>query len=152
MKNLILALLTAFLLAGCKTTYVPIETTTTVTETVRDTIVQVQVETETVTQVVRDTTSTVETRYARSTATWHDGTLEHMIENKTDSIPVNVRYIDREKIVEKPVPYPVEKPVYIDKPVRMPLRWYEVVLQGIGIAALGALVLRIALFVKKRKT
>lgn len=144
MRNLILALLAVFLLAGCaKTIYVPVESKITVKETVRDTVIDVQLEREYVKQIVPDTTSTVETKYARATAVWHgvSGTLEHAIENKADSIPVRIQYVGREVEVEKPAPYPVEVEVPVDRPVRMPLRWYERILQYLGIATLGGGVL-----------
>lgn len=140
MRNFILALLAAFLLAGCaKTIYVPVESKITVKETLRDTVIDVRLEREYVKQIIPDTTSIVETKYARATAVWHgnSATLEHSIENKTDSIPVRIKYVDREVEVEKPAPYPVEVKVPVDKPVRMPLRWYERILQYLGIATLG---------------
>ena len=89
------------LVAACsRKIYIPVEKTVTVTETVRDTVVQVQLEKEYVKVITPDTTSTVETKYARSTATYHgeSGLLEHDIENKQDSIPVKVVYKDREVI------------------------------------------------------
>lgn len=139
MRNFILALLAAFLLGGCKTIYVPVESKITVKETLRDTVIDVRLEREYVKQILPDTTSTVETKYARATAVWHgvSGTLEHAIENKADSIPVRIPYVDREVEIEKPAPYPVEVKVPVDKPVRMPLRWYERILQYLGIATLG---------------
>lgn len=143
MKNLFLALWLAFVvcsLTGCsKKVYIPVETKVTVKETVRDTIVDVRLEPEYVKQVVPDTTSTVETKYAISTAVWHgdSGTMEHTISNKPGTVEVPGKVIEREKVVEKPAPYPVyiDKPV--DRPVRMPLRWYEKILVYIGLAALG---------------
>lgn len=60
------------LVAACsRKIYIPVEKTVTVTETVRDTVVQVQLEKEYVKVITPDTTSTVETKYARSTATYH---------------------------------------------------------------------------------
>ena len=105
----------------------------------RDTVVEVQLEREYVKQVIPDTTSTVETKYARSTAIWHGDTetLEHSIENKPDSIPVRIQYIERKEVIEKPVPYPVEVKVPVDRPVRMPLRWWERIFMYSGVAALG---------------
>lgn len=140
MKKAFIALLWAFLLVGCtKTLYVPVETKITVKETVRDTIIDVQLEREYVKQITPDTTSMVETKYARATAIWYGsrGLLEHSIENKKDSIPVHTQYVEREVEIEKPAPYPfyIDKPV--DIPVRMPLRWYEKIFMYIGIAATG---------------
>lgn len=139
-------------LTSCWAKYIPVEKKVTVTETVRDTVVKVRTEKEYVKQTVPDTTSTVETKYARSTAVWHGdtGMLEHTIENKPDSIEVTVQYVDRRVEVEKPVPYPVERTVYKDKPVRMPLRWYERILQYLGAAVLGFGVFWVALRIKRR--
>ena len=124
------------LVASCsRKIYIPVEKTVTVTETVRDTVVQVQLEKEYVKVITPDTTSTVETKYARSTATYHgeSGLLEHDIENKQDSIPVKVVY--KEKEVVKEVPVEVEKKVEVPK--RMPLRWWEKIFFYTGIATVG---------------
>lgn len=131
-------------IASCsRKIYVPVEKTVTVTETVRDTVVQVQIEKEYVKNITPDTTSTVETKYARSTATYHgqSGLLEHDIENKSDSIPVKVVYKDREVITEVPAPYPVEVEKKVPVPTRMPMRWWEKIFFYIGIAAFGGGVL-----------
>lgn len=141
MKKLIPALLSVFLYTGCKTVRIPVETTTIVKETIRDTVLQVKIEKEFVMQEVRDTTSTVETKYAKSTATWCDGTLKHSIENKTDSFPVRIQYVDRTVEVERPAPYPVEVEVPVEQPVRMPLRWWEKILVYLGATVLGSGVL-----------
>ena len=115
------------------------EKTVTVTETVRDTVVQVQLEKEYVKVITPDTTSTVETKYARSTATYHgeSGLLEHDIENKQDSIPVKVVYKEKEVVKEVPAPYPVEVEKKVEVPKRMPLRWWEKIFFYTGIATVG---------------
>lgn len=149
MKKLII-LFSALLIMGCsRTIYVPVESKITTIETVRDTIVDVRIERETVMQTVQDTTSTVETKYARSVATWHGGALDHSITNKEGAIATPIQYIDREVTVEKPAPYPVEVEVEVDRPVRMPLRWYERVLQTLGIALLGGGVVYGAVRIKR---
>lgn len=128
------------LVAACgRKIYIPVEKTVTVTETVRDTVVQVQLEKEYMKVITPDTTSTVETKYARSTATYHgqSGLLEHDIENKQDSIPVKVVYKDREVIKEVPAPYPVEVEKKVEVPKRMPLRWWEKIFFYTGIATVG---------------
>ena len=128
------------MIAACsRKIYIPVEKTVTVTETVRDTVVQVQIEKEYVKNITPDTTSTVETKYARSTATYHgqSGLLEHDIENKQDSIPVKVVYKDREVIKEIPAPYPVEVEKKVEVPTRMPLRWWEKIFFSAGIATVG---------------
>lgn len=128
--------------------YVPVERVRTVTQTLRDTVVSVQLERETVAQTVADTTSTVETRYARSVATWHGAraVLEHRITTKEQPIEVQVKYVERRIVDSVPAPYPiyVDKPV--DRPVRMPLRWWERMFLYMGIAASGG----VAIWVVKK--
>lgn len=130
----------AFMIAACsRKICIPVEKTVTVTETVRDTVVQVQIEKEYVKNITPDTTSVVETKYARSIATYHgeSGLLEHGIENKQDNIPVKVVYKDKEIIKEVPAPYPVEVEKKVEVPTRMPLRWWEKIFFYVGIATLG---------------
>ena len=143
MKRVILIFLTLSVLCGCSRKYIPVETKITVKETVRDTVVIVKTEKEYVRENTQDTASTVETKYAKSTAVWHGNSrmLEHTIENKENSIPVRIQYIDHEVEVKVPAPYPVEVEVPVDRPVRMPLRWWERILQYAGVAALGGGVL-----------
>ena len=144
MKNVFLALWLVFVmwfLAGCsKKIYIPVETKVTVKETVRDTIIDVQLEREYIKQAI-------------STAIWHgdSGTMEHMITNKTDTIQVSGKVKESEKVTEKPAPYPVYIDKAVDRPVRMPLRWYEKILVYIGIVALGGGVFWIIAKVNKSK-
>lgn len=143
MKRVILIFLILLSLCGCSRKYIPVETKVTIKETVRDTVVIVKTEKEYVRENTQDTISTVETKYAKSTAVWHgnSGILEHTIENKENGISVRIQYIDHEVEVKVPTPYPVEVEVPVDRPVRMPLRWYERILQYLGITTLGGGVL-----------
>lgn len=138
-KALMLVGIVLMIAACSRKIYIPVEKTVTVTETVRDTVVQVRIEKEYVKNITPDTTSTVETKYARSTATYHgeSGLLEHDIENKQDSIPVKVVYKDKEVIKEIPAPYPVEVEKKVEVPARMPLRWWEKIFFYAGIATVG---------------
>ena len=87
----------------------------TVTETIVDTVIKWVPPIEKVNKETKDTTSTVETSLAKSTATVSNGTLHHSIENKKDSVKTKIVYKD--KIVTKteykdvPVPVEVEKKV-----------------------------------------
>lgn len=140
LKKALMLMGIVLMIAACsRKIYIPVEKTVTVTETVRDTVVQVQIEKEYVKNITPDTTSTVETKYARSTATYHgqSGLLEHDIENKQDSIPVKVVYKDKEVIKEIPAPYPVEVEKKVEVPTRMPLRWWEKIFFYTGIATVG---------------
>ena len=110
MKRLLFILL---LLTSCSTIkYVPVKETeyVTVTETLVDTVIKWTPPIEKVDKETRDTTSTVETSLAKSTATVSNGTLHHTIENKKDSIKTKIVYKD--KIIKqteyKEVPVKVE--------------------------------------------
>lgn len=153
MKNVFLALLLVFLGSGCaKTIYVPVERKTSVKEIVRDTTIDIRLEREYVREIVPDTTSILETKYAKATAIWHGdkGTLEHGIENKDHYIPVKILYVDREIEIEKPAPYPVEVRVPEDRPVRMPLRWYEKVFIYLGIIETTLVLSRLGYIFRKK--
>ena len=110
MKRLLFILL---LLTSCSTIkYVPVKETeyVTVTETLVDTVIKWAPPIEKVDKETKDTTSTVETSLAKSTATVSNGTLHHTIENKKDSIKTKIVYKDKivERIEYKEVPVEVE--------------------------------------------
>ena len=110
MKRLLLFIL---LLTSCSTIkYVPVKETeyVTVTETIVDTVIKWVPPIEKVDKETKDTTSTVETSLAKSTATVSNGTLHHTIENKKDSIKTKIVYKDKivERIEYKEVPVEVE--------------------------------------------
>ena len=111
MKRLICLII--LLLTSCSTIkYVPVKETeyVTVTETLVDTVIKWAPPIEKIDKETRDTTSTVETSLAKSTATVSNGTLHHTIENKKDSIKTKIVYKD--KIIKqteyKEVPVEVE--------------------------------------------
>ena len=111
MKRLIILL--TLLLTSCSTIkYVPVKETeyVTVTETLVDTVIKWAPPIEKIDKETKDTTSTVETSLAKSTATVSNGTLHHTIENKKDSIKTKIIYKD--KIIKqteyKEVPVEVE--------------------------------------------
>lgn len=134
-----ITLLALILLSGCRTVKTadpspPVILTNTDSvrveyiEKVRiDTVtVQIPVPVESSRQVVRDSTSHVETSLAFSDV-WinADGSLGHSIKNKDSPIkavvPVPVKDTQTNKssesIKEVPVPYPVEKKIYIETPL-----------------------------------
>ena len=92
--------------------YIPVNETeyVTVTETLVDTVIKWMPPIEKVNKETKDTTSTVETSLAKSTATVSNGTLHHSIENKKDSVKTKIVYKD--KIIKqteyKEVPVEVE--------------------------------------------
>ena len=111
MKRLLLFIL--LLLTACSTIkYVPAKETEyiTVTETLVDTVIKWAPPIEKVDKETKDTTSTVETSLAKSTATVSNGTLHHTIENKKDSIKTKIVYKDKiiTKTEYKEVPVEVE--------------------------------------------
>lgn len=99
---------------------VAVHDTTTVTriETVRDTIISAPLPIESVIISTPDTTSTVETSLATSTATITDGHLCHSIENKRTALSVPAKIPERQEVIYKtreiPVTVEVPKP-YIPK-------------------------------------
>ena len=96
MKQLLLFILLLFV--SCSTIkYVPVKETeyVTVTETLVDTVIKWVPPIEKVDKETKDTTSTVETSLAKSTATVSNGTLHHTIENKKDSIKTKIIYKDK---------------------------------------------------------
>lgn len=116
MKRILFLILLLFV--SCSTIkYVPVKETeyVTVTETLVDTVIKWAPPIEKIYNETKDTTSTVETSLAKSTATVSNGTLHHSIENKKDSIKTKIVYKD--KIITKteykevPVEVEVEKKV-----------------------------------------
>ena len=116
MKRILFLILLLFV--SCSTIkYIPVKETeyVTVTETLVDTVIKWAPPIENIVNETKDTTSTVETSLAKSTATVSNGTLHHSIENKKDSIKTKIVYKD--KIVTKteykevPVEVEVEKKV-----------------------------------------
>ena len=89
-----------FIMVGCAATkQVPITNNqvikTEIKEVLKDTTIYVTLEKEVVKEIIKnpqDTTSTLSTKYATSTAKLENGTLHHQLKNKVDSIQTNVIY------------------------------------------------------------
>ena len=134
MKRILFLILLLFV--SCSTIkYIPVKETeyVTVTETLVDTVIKWAPPIEKTDKETKDTTSTVETSLAKSTATVSNGTLHHTIENKKDSIKTKIVYKDKivERIEYKEVPVEVE----VEKKVVPGWCWW---LLGINIlAAIG---------------
>ena len=116
MKRILFLILLLFV--SCSTIkYVPVKETeyVTVTETLVDTVIKWTPPIEKTDNETKDTTSTVETSLAKSTATVSNGTLHHNIENKKDSIKTKIVYKDKiitnTEYKEIPVEIEVEKKV-----------------------------------------
>ena len=144
MKRLLLFIL--LLLTSCSTIkYVPVKETeyVTVTETIVDTVIKWAPPIEKVDKETKDTTSTVETSLAKSTATVSNGTLHHTIENKKDSIKTKIVYKD--KIVTKTEYKEVPVEVEVEKKVVPIWCWWM-----LGINILAAIVFAIRLYFRFR--
>ena len=144
MKRLIILL--TLLLTSCSTIkYVPVKETeyVTVTETLVDTVIKWVPPIEKVDKETKDTTSTVETSLAKSTATVSNGTLHHTIENKKDSIKTKIVYKD--KIITKTEYKEVPVEVEVVKKVVPGWCWWM-----LGINILAAIVFAIRLYFRFR--
>lgn len=144
MKRLLLFILLLFV--SCSTIkYVPVKETeyVTVTETLVDTVIKWMPPVEKVDKETKDTTSTVETSLAKSTATVSNGTLHHTIENKKDSIKTKIVYKD--KIVTKTEYKEVPVEVEVVKKVAPGWCWWL-----LGINILAAIVFAIRLYFRFR--
>jgi hypothetical protein len=107
MKRLLFLL--PLLLIGCRTVYVPVESVHTVTQIVRDTIVQVELITFRDSVSIPDTLSRLENKYAVSYALWSGRRLNHSLSIKDVQIPIRIQYVDITRTDSVQVPYPVEK-------------------------------------------
>ena len=134
---LVVAFLLLFVLfSGCtRRVYVPVARTTTVTEIVKDTVVEVILEvrkdTVTVEAAGRDTTSYLDNGTHFSRATWKDGKLGHSLgtlpgASVKDTVPVKM------VIIRDSIPYPVE--VEVEKK----LSWWQRQKMEYGGIAIGA--------------
>lgn len=137
----ILFLILFILLTSCSTIkYIPVKETeyVTVTETLVDTVIKWKPPIEKIVNETKDTTSTVETSLAKSTATVSNGTLHHSIENKKDSIKTKIVYKD--KIVTKTEYKEVPVEVEIEKKVVPKWCWW---LLGINILVIIVFAIRL---------
>ena len=144
MKRLIILL--TLLLTSCSTIkYVPVKETeyVTVTETIVDTVIKWAPPIEKVDKETKDTTSTVETSLAKSTATVSNGTLHHTIANKKDSIKTKIVYKD--KIITKTEYKEVPVEVEVVKKVVPSWCWWM-----LGINILAIIVFAIRLYFRFR--
>ena len=144
MKRILFLIL--LLLTSCSTIkYVPVKETeyVTVTETLVDTVIKWAPPIEKEDKETRDTTSTVETSLAKSTATVSNGTLHHTIENKKDSIKTKIVYKD--KIIKQTEYKEVPVEVEVEKKVVPGWCWWM-----LGINILAAIVFVIRLYFRFR--
>ena len=139
MKRLLLFIL--LLLTSCSTIkYVPVKETeyVTVTKTLVDTVIKWAPPIEKIDKETKDTTSTVETSLAKSTATVSNGALHHTIENKKDSIKTKIVYKDK---IIKQTEYK-EVPVEVEVVKKVVPGWCQWLL-GINILAIIVFAIRL---------
>ena len=144
MKRILFLILLLFV--SCSTIkYVPVKETeyVTVTETLVDTVIKWVPPIEKVDKETKDTTSTVETSLAKSTATVSNGTLHHSIENKKDSIKTKIVYKD--KIITQTEYKEVPVEIEVVKKVVPGWCWWL-----LGINILATIVFTIRLYFKFR--
>lgn len=72
-----------------------------ITEVLRDTVVITQTEKEYIEKTTNDTTSVLNTKYAKSTASIKNNQLHHSLEQKKVDIPTKIVYKDKIKEVVK---------------------------------------------------
>lgn len=125
MKNKIIAVLVILLtVAGCKTVktvYVPTNTVHTEYVTIHDTVVSVKLDVIRDSIVSKDTLSTLDNKYAKTTAKWSNGMLYHSLSTKNVEIPIKIQYINTATTDTIQVPYKVD----VIREVKKPLGWYE---------------------------
>ncbi len=105
------------LIGACKPPikYIPVTTTEQEIITLHDTIIRFQPVIYRDSIVTRDTVSLLTNEYATSYASWTGKELSHSLNINNREIPVRLQYIEKEKRVEIPAPYPVEVIKYQDK-------------------------------------
>lgn len=136
------------LLSCTKKIYVPVHSITTITETVRDTVVRVALQLYRDSVTTPDTISHLSNTYCESWARVSGGMLLHSLRSSGDSIPVKVQKMERLRVDSITVPYPVDRPVYIEKSLS---GWQKARMQ-IGDISMGVLgILIIFWLIKKIK-
>ena len=134
--------------ASCtKKVYIPLNTVTTITERLVDTVIKVNL------QVYRDTITTPDTishlvnPYGESWARVSGGLLRHSLASSKDPINVKVVYKDIVRVDSIPVPVPIEKKVYIEKKLS---QWQSMRMR-IGEISIGAVGILLIIWLIKRK-
>lgn len=111
--------------------YVPVTVTEKMVETIRDTVITFRPVIYRDTITTGDTISFVENEYAQSYARWTGGELSHSLKMKDQDIPIKVQYIEKEKTVEVPTPYPVEVIKEVEKELNL---WQKIKIKVGGMA------------------
>lgn len=125
------------LMVGCKpaerVVYVPKVHNVVTTIYARDTVVVVKVPETYAERVTTDTVSELSTPFAYSRAEVSGGRLSHSLGTHGE-LPTSVRIEEIVVTITDSVPYPVE--VEVIREVDKPLRWWQVSLMWVGVAAI----------------
>lgn len=92
-----------------KTVYIPVNSVSTKTEVLHDTVLDIQLVPYRDSVAIRDTSSCLENAYASSLAIWSDNMLHHSLTVKNVSLPVRVIYKNIIQTDSIQVPYEVIK-------------------------------------------
>ena len=140
-KYIIIAIV--FLVFGCKTQkpiYITEYQTQTITEILKDTIIDVQIKEMYIENKTKDTLSELSTNNAFSRALWSDGILFHSLEQKGIQ-PTKIAYKDR-IVVDS-----IYKSVLEIKEVEKKLGWWDNMFIWIGRTLFWALIIGFAGFI-----
>ena len=145
--SIIAALCLTMAISCAKRIYVPVQTTTTITERLVDTVIKVNL------QVYRDTVTTPDTLsylsnpYAESYARLSGGMLHHSLNVNDTPIEVRtvVKSITRSDTIR--VPYDVEKIVHVEKELNT---WQKTRMRA-GEIAIGSVLLLIVFWIVKKR-
>lgn len=148
MKTYILIIIFMTSVWSCtKKVYIPLNTVTTITERLVDTVIKVNL------QVYRDTVTTPDTishlanPYAESWAQVSGGLLRHSLTSSKTPIEVKVVYKDIVRVDSIPVPVPIENEVYVEKKLS---KWQSIRMR-IGEISIGAVGILLLIWLIKRK-
>lgn len=145
---IVLIIALSMLLLGCtRKIYVPVEQKTIETVTLHDTIVEVKLDLIRDSIITPDTISYIENKYAYSAAKWSNGLLYHSLNMKDYFQPVKLQFIEKERWVEVPAPYPVE----VIKKVERELSLWQRLSMWLGNIALIAGISVLFIYLIKRK-
>ena len=148
MKTYILIIIFMISVWSCtKKVYIPLNTVTTITERLVDTVIKVNLQVYRDTITTPDTISNLANPYAESWAQVSGGLLRHSLTSSKTPIEVKVVYKDIVRVDSVSVPVPVEKEVYVEKKLS---KWQSIRMR-IGEISIGAVGILLLIWLIKRK-
>lgn len=148
MKTYILIIIFMTSVWSCtKKVYIPLNTVTTITERLVDTVIKVNLQVYRDTVTTPDTISHLDNPYAESWAQVSGGLLRHSLTSSKTPIEVKVVYKDIVRVDSVSVPVPVEKEVYVEKKLS---KWQSIRMR-IGEISIGAVGILLLIWLIKRK-